>query len=96
MLGSMVTIMTSSFTKQEQFGRVEEFFANKNTNGFDQSLAQSKDAIHSKIAWIKRDGSDVAEWVKFSDFLEHRKKLIYKLQLSRGGVIFSLARHQPQ
>jgi aminopeptidase 2 len=64
MLGTMVTIFTSSFTTKEQLARVEKFFADKNTNGFDQSLAQSLDAIRSKIAWIERDRADVAAWVK--------------------------------
>ncbi|KAK3383789.1 aminopeptidase 2 [Lasiosphaeria ovina] len=64
MLGSMVTIFTSSFTKKEQLEKVEKFFADKSTNGFDQSLAQSLDAVRSKISWIERDGADVAAWVK--------------------------------
>lgn len=33
MLGSMVQIMTSSFTKPEQLAEVEAFFKDKNTNG---------------------------------------------------------------
>jgi aminopeptidase 2 len=64
MLGSMVTIFTSSFSTKEQLARVEKFFASKNTNGFDQSLAQSLDAIRSKISWLERDRDDVANWVK--------------------------------
>ncbi|KAK4205326.1 putative mitochondrial aminopeptidase 2 precursor [Triangularia verruculosa] len=64
MLGTMVTIFTSSFTKKEQLAKVEQFFADKSTNGFDQSLAQSLDAIRSKISWIERDREDVAAWVK--------------------------------
>ncbi|KAK3341528.1 peptidase family M1-domain-containing protein [Lasiosphaeria hispida] len=64
MLGTMVTIFTSSFTKKEQLEKVEKFFAGKSTNGFDQSLAQSLDAIRSKISWLERDRADVAAWVK--------------------------------
>lgn len=64
MLGSMVNICTSGFTTKEQLERVEKFFADKNTNGFDKSLAQSLDAIRSKIAWVDRDRGDVAGWVK--------------------------------
>ncbi|KAL2170053.1 hypothetical protein VTG60DRAFT_5325 [Thermothelomyces hinnuleus] len=64
MLGTMVTIFTSSFTKKEQLERVEKFFEGKNTNGFDQSLAQSLDAIRSKISWIERDRADVTAWLK--------------------------------
>ncbi|KAH8890987.1 hypothetical protein GQ53DRAFT_747240 [Thozetella sp. PMI_491] len=64
MLGSMVTILTSSFTTPEQKAKVEEFFSKRNTNGFDQSLAQSLDAIQSKISWLERDRDDVAKWLK--------------------------------
>ncbi|KAJ4296001.1 Aminopeptidase 2 mitochondrial [Collariella sp. IMI 366227] len=64
MLGTMVTIFTSSFTKKEQLQQVEKFFEGKSTNGFDQSLAQSLDAIRSKVSWIERDRSDVAAWLK--------------------------------
>lgn len=63
MLGSMVTIMTSTFSKQEQLAKVEAFFKEKNTNGYDQSLAQSLDSIRSKIAWLNRDRGDVAAWL---------------------------------
>lgn len=64
MLGTMVTICTSSYTTKEQLANVEKFFAEKNTNGFDKSLAQSLDAIRSKTAWVDRDRADVAAWVK--------------------------------
>ncbi|KAG6363382.1 hypothetical protein INS49_008480 [Diaporthe citri] len=63
MLGSMVQIMTSSFTKPEQLAEVEKFFKDKNTSGYDQSLAQSLDGVRSKIQWLERDRSDVATWL---------------------------------
>lgn len=63
MLGSLVSICTSSFTGQAGLERVQAFFADKNTNGFNQSLAQSSDAISAKSAWLGRDRGDVAEWV---------------------------------
>lgn len=68
MLGSMVNIMTSGFTSQEQLDRVDKFFEGKNTNGYDQSLAQSRDAVLSKIAWLRRDGQDVADWIKANGY----------------------------
>ncbi|KAK4217715.1 peptidase family M1-domain-containing protein [Rhypophila decipiens] len=64
MLGAMVNICTSTYTTKEQLEKVEKFFADKNTNGFDKSLAQSLDAIRSKTAWVDRDREDVAAWVK--------------------------------
>jgi len=68
MLGTMVSIMTSSFTKPEQLDRVEQFFKEKDNKGYDQSLAQSLDAIRSKMAWVKRDGDDVKEWLKANGY----------------------------
>lgn len=64
MLGSMVTIMTSGFTTQRQLSQVEAFFANKNKNGYDKSLEQSKDAIRSNVSWVGRDRDDVRAWLK--------------------------------
>ncbi|KAL2022807.1 hypothetical protein VTK56DRAFT_4623 [Thermocarpiscus australiensis] len=69
MLGTMVTIMTSSFTKKEQLAKVEKFFEGKSTNGFDQSLAQSLDAIRSKISWVERDGADVSAWLRGNGYM---------------------------
>lgn len=68
MLSSMVSLLTSGFTKPEQLARVEKFFDGKNNNGYDQSLAQSKDAIRSKISWLERDRQDVADWVKTNGY----------------------------
>ncbi|KAI0417421.1 peptidase family M1-domain-containing protein [Xylaria grammica] len=63
-LSSMVTICTSSFAKPEQLERVQQFFKDNDTKHFSQSLAQSQDAIRSKISWLQRDRTDVATWVK--------------------------------
>ncbi|KAK9775804.1 hypothetical protein SCAR479_07620 [Seiridium cardinale] len=63
-LGSMVTICTSSFAKQEQLDKVDAFFKDVDTKLFLQPLSQSKDAIRSKIAWVGRDRDDIASWVK--------------------------------
>jgi aminopeptidase 2 len=63
MLGTIVSICTSSFTSQAKLERIQAFFANKSTKGFDQSLAQSSDAIRAKSAWLGRDRDDVKDWV---------------------------------
>lgn len=63
-LGSMVSICTSSFVKPEQLESVENFFNGVDTKAFDQPLAQSKDSIRSKISWLARDRDDVAAWVQ--------------------------------
>ncbi|KAK6071210.1 peptidase family M1 [Seiridium cupressi] len=63
-LGSMVTICTSSFAKQEQLDKVDAFFKDVDTKLFLQPLSQSKDAIRSKIAWVGRDRDNITSWVK--------------------------------
>ncbi|KAH8812592.1 peptidase family M1-domain-containing protein [Xylogone sp. PMI_703] len=64
MLGTMVSICTSSFTSKEGLDRVQKFFSTRSTKGFDQGLAQSCDAIRAKDAWIARDRDDVKQWVE--------------------------------
>ncbi len=64
MLGTLVSIFTSGYTDKAQLAKVEQFFKDKSTSGYDQALAQSLDAIRSKVSWLERDRADVAAWVK--------------------------------
>jgi aminopeptidase 2 len=63
MLGTMVSICTSSFTRNEDIERISKFFSERSTKGFDQGLAQSLDVIKAKASWLGRDRKDVADWV---------------------------------
>lgn len=69
MLGSVVAMATSGFTKTEQLRDVEGFFEGKSTKGFDRNLAQSYDAIKAKMGWLERDGKDVEGWLKEEKYL---------------------------
>jgi aminopeptidase 2 len=69
MLSTVVQIGTSGFTKQEHVDKIEAFFKDKSTKGFDQSLAQSLDSIKAKAKWLERDGEDVKEWLKANKYL---------------------------
>ncbi|TKA56352.1 hypothetical protein B0A49_12473 [Cryomyces minteri] len=69
MLGSVVTICTSSFTSKAQMDDIEQFFKQKSTKGFNQSLAQSFDAIRAKAGWLGRDRDDVEQWLKEKKYL---------------------------
>jgi aminopeptidase 2 len=69
MLGSVVSLCTSSFTSSEQIDDIDKFFKARSTKGFDQSLAQSFDAIRAKEGWLKRDRSDVEAWLKANNYL---------------------------
>ncbi len=70
MLGTVVSICTSSFTSSEQMKDIEKFFNSRKTKGFDQSLAQSMDAIGAKASWLDRDRADVEGWLKEHGYLE--------------------------
>lgn len=69
LLGSVVSMATSGFTKEEQLQDVEKFFSEKSTKGFDRNLAQSFDAIKAKQGWIGRDAEDVEEFLKANKYL---------------------------
>lgn len=69
MLGSVVGMCTSSFTSEEQLRDIQGFFKERSTKGFDQSLAQSADAIKAKEGWLDRDREDIAAWLKQNKFL---------------------------
>ena len=69
MLGLMVKLFTTGFTNQQQLDEVEKFFEGKNTNGYDQSLAQAIDSIKSKLSWVDRDREDVSKWLKDNGYL---------------------------
>ncbi|KAF2098761.1 hypothetical protein NA57DRAFT_39769 [Rhizodiscina lignyota] len=71
MLGTVVSLCTSSFTQEKQAEMVKTFFEKevKSTKGFDQSLAQSQDAIKAKSQWVGRDREDVESWLKEKGYL---------------------------
>ncbi|EPS37099.1 hypothetical protein H072_9309 [Dactylellina haptotyla CBS 200.50] len=69
MLGSIVQIVTSSFTTEEQIADVKAFFDKRSTKGFDKGLAQALDAVSAKAKWLERDREDVAEWLKGEGYL---------------------------
>lgn len=74
MLGSMVSICTSSFTSLKDKERVEKFFSEKSTKGFEMGLAQSLESIQAKSAWLERDRKDVAAWVKENPYAANTVK----------------------
>lgn len=75
MLGSMVTICTSSFTSEKQRQDVKAFFENKSTKGFEMPLAQSLESIQAKAAWLERDREDVKSWVKGNGYSGTKSEL---------------------
>jgi aminopeptidase 2 len=70
MLGTVVQLVTNSFTSKEAVSEIEQFFKNKSTKGFDQGLAQSLDNVRAKANWIERDAQDVRAWLSERGFLK--------------------------
>lgn len=70
MLGTVVQLVTNSFTSQEAVNEIEAFFKDKSTKGFDQGLAQSLDNVRAKANWIERDAHDVRAWLSERGFLK--------------------------
>lgn len=69
LLGDVVAMSTSSFTKEEQVADVRRFFSEKGTKGFDLELAQSLDTIKAKQSWLARDKEDVQQWLVENKYL---------------------------
>lgn len=72
MLGSVVSMCTSAFTKQEDIDDINSFFKNHSTKGFDQNLAQSLDVIRTKKAWVQRDSEDLEGWLRKNGYLSEK------------------------
>ncbi|SSD60283.1 probable Alanine/arginine aminopeptidase [Saccharomycodes ludwigii] len=69
MLGSIVNLGTSGFTSLEKIGEIKEFFSQRSTKGFDQSLAQSLDSIKSKALWVSRDRKIVSDFLEKNNYM---------------------------
>lgn len=69
MMGRVVKMLTSSFTKEDQKQKVIEFFASKSTSGFDQSLKQSLDEISAKIKRADRDTLAILDWLSQNGYM---------------------------
>jgi aminopeptidase 2 len=70
MLGTVVQLCVSGFTKMEHVKEVEAFFETKSTRGFDRTLAQALDAVRARARWVERDGGDVKGWLKENGYFK--------------------------
>jgi aminopeptidase 2 len=70
MLGSVVQIVTNSFTSLDAVKEIKDFFKDKSTKGFDQGLAQSLDGVTAKAKWVERDGQEVRTWLSERGYLK--------------------------
>ena len=73
MLGTVVQLVTTSFTSKEAVNEIAAFYKNKSTKGFDLGLAQSLDNVRAKASWVERDAQDVRAWLSERGFLKKGK-----------------------
>jgi aminopeptidase 2 len=69
MLSTIIMVCCSGFTEKEHAEKIRAFFKDKDTKGYEMSLAQSLDGVQAKAQWVQRDGRNVTEWLKTSSFL---------------------------
>ncbi|KAH9955891.1 leucyl aminopeptidase, partial [Russula dissimulans] len=60
----IIQYVYTNFAKDEDRSRTEEFFKDKDTRRYNQSVAQALDEISAKAALIKRSTTDVLEWLE--------------------------------
>lgn len=63
-LGGVLTVSVSSLASVEKIDDVKQFFSDKPTKGFDQTLAQALDTATSKSKWVARDGEVVRKYLE--------------------------------
>jgi aminopeptidase 2 len=73
MIGTILKMSVTSFTKDTQKADVEKFFQEKGAKGIDMDLAQALDAIKAKQGWLQRDAADVQNWLKEKGYLGRSK-----------------------
>ncbi|CAL9733594.1 alanine/arginine aminopeptidase [Monosporozyma servazzii] len=68
-LGHVLTVATSGYTSTKAVEEITAFFADKDTRGYDQSLAQALDSIKAKAQWVERDHAVVSDYLKQHGYL---------------------------
>lgn len=75
LLARVVGGASAGFSTKEQLADFEAFFKDKDTKGYDQTLANTKDRLHAYISWTERDSKDVEAWLTSRGYLERDAKL---------------------
>lgn len=64
MLGIVVQVCTLLFTLADKIAEIKQFFATKDSKGFDQKLSQSLDSVQLRVNWLARDRTAIVAWLK--------------------------------
>jgi aminopeptidase 2 len=68
-LGRVVEHVTESLTQSEYINDIENFFVEKNTNGFRDYLKKGLNEARSKRDWVRRGRDDVKTWLQRMKYL---------------------------
>jgi aminopeptidase 2 len=62
-LGSLIKYSTSFYSSQKDLAAIEAYYKDKDISKYDQSLAQAKDSIRARSAYVERSTEDLTEWL---------------------------------
>ncbi|KAF9977206.1 Aminopeptidase 2 mitochondrial [Actinomortierella ambigua] len=68
-LDYFVMLSIGSFSSLDRYQQVQNFFASKDTSGFDRILATCLEGVRRNIMWLERDRKDVEEWLRSNGYL---------------------------
>lgn len=69
LLKHLIKDFCEGMSTPEQLSKFTEFFAERDTAGFDSAVRQVTDVVQSRISWVARDSEDVANWLKSNGYL---------------------------
>ena len=69
MLGYVVRFCTVGFSDPQWVDKINQFFAQHSTKGFEMTLEQTMDDIRVKARWVQRETEDVKTWLKENGYL---------------------------
>lgn len=69
MLRSLVKFFCDGMGTREQLSKFKAFFADKDQQGYDNSVRQVIDIVQAKISWVERDSENVSAWLKTNGYL---------------------------
>jgi hypothetical protein len=64
-----VRYILEGFNDESAIDEIDAFFADKDTKGFDRTLAIAKDKIRGRAAYKKRDAASLKEWLQSNGYL---------------------------
>ncbi|GAA5834060.1 hypothetical protein JCM11251_003607 [Rhodosporidiobolus azoricus] len=73
LLGRLAAASFDCFSSDADADAVEAFFADKDTEAFDQPLRQGLDSVRAKARWLARDAQNVQAWLEKEGYFQHTK-----------------------